>query len=171
METDIDRHKVITNRFSKIGSDPVLEFEDLIPTISETIEYLEKRTSNLIHFKFKPSNQPVIVPINKELLSWTLENLIKNGIDAMKGEGEISIYIEDREKFISVLIEDSGYGISNQDIKKIFKPGYTSKKRGWGLGLSLAKRIVEDYHGGKLYVKKTTKTKGTVFSLDLIKAN
>ena len=89
----------------------------------------------------------------------------------MKGKGEISIYIEYRERFISIMIKDSGHGINNQDIKKIFKPGYTSKKRGWGLGLSLAKRIIEDYHGGKLYVKKTTKNKGTIFSLDLIKAN
>ncbi len=171
MENDIDRLKIITDRFSKIGSDPVLEFEDVIPIISETIEYLEKRTSNLIHFKFKSSNQPVIVPINKELISWTLENLIKNGIDAMKGKGEISIFTEDRDRFISILIKDSGRGINNQDIKKIFKPGYTTKNRGWGLGLSLAKRIIEDYHGGKLYVKKTTKTKGTIFSLDLIRAN
>ncbi len=171
MENDIDRLKVITDRFSKIGSDPVLEFEDVIPTISETIEYLEKRTSNLINFKFKPPNKPVVIPINKQLLSWTLENLIKNGIDAMKGKGEISICIEYRERFISIMIKDSGHGINNQDIKKIFKPGYTSKKRGWGLGLSLAKRIIEDYHGGKLYVKKTTKNKGTIFSLDLIKAN
>ena len=171
MENDIDRLKVITDRFSKIGSDPVLEFEDVITTISETIEYLEKRTSSLIHFKFKPPNKPVVIPINKQLLSWTLENLIKNGIDAMKGKGEISICIEYRERFISIMIKDSGHGINNQDIKKIFKPGYTSKKRGWGLGLSLAKRIIEDYHGGKLYVKKTTKNKGTIFSLDLIKAN
>ena len=119
----------------------------------------------------KPPNKPVVIPINKQLLSWTLENLIKNGIDAMKGKGEISIYIEYRERFISIMIKDSGHGINNQDIKKIFKPGYTSKKRGWGLGLSLAKRIIEDYHGGKLYVKKTSKTKGSIFSLDLIKAN
>ena len=170
MENDINRLKVITERFSKIGSNPVLEFEDLVPTINETVEYLKKRTSNLILFKVKLSNKPVIIPINKQLLSWTLENLIKNGIDAMKGKGEINIYLEEKEKFISILISDCGEGIKSQELKKIFNPGFTSKKRGWGMGLSLAKRIIEDYHGGRIYVKKTIKTKGTTFALDLIKA-
>tara|TARA_B100001564_G_scaffold204199_1_gene171801 strand:- start:341 stop:1375 length:1035 start_codon:yes stop_codon:yes gene_type:complete len=170
MENDINRLKVITERFSKIGSNPVLEFEDLVLTINETVEYLKKRTSNLILFKLKLSDKPLIIPINKQLLSWTLENLIKNGIDAMKGKGEINIYLEEKEKFISILISDHGEGIKSQELKKIFNPGFTSKKRGWGMGLSLAKRIVEDYHGGKIYVKKTTKTKGTTFALDLIKA-
>ena len=171
MENDVDRLKIITDRFSKIGSDPILEFDDLIPTITKTTEYLKKRTSSLIHFELRLSNKPIIIPYNKQLISWTLENLIKNGIDAMKGKGKIIIDLEEKENLISILINDSGQGINYMDLKKIFNPGFTSKKRGWGMGLSLAKRIIEDYHGGKIYVKKTSELEGTIFAIDLIRSS
>ena len=171
MEKDIDRLKIITERFSKIGSDPVLEFQNVTSIIKETVLYIQKRSSNLIIFKTLIPNELIIAPVDSQLLSWTIENLIKNGIDAMKGEGQILISLDLKDKRLMILVKDSGEGIKSENFNKIFNPGFTTKKRGWGLGLSLAKRIINDYHGGKIYVKNSFHEKGTTFAIELLIAS
>jgi len=171
MENDIDRLKIITERFSKIGSDPVLEFQNVTSIIKETVLYIQKRSSNLIIFKTLIPNELIIAPVDSQLLSWTIENLIKNGIDAMKGEGQILISLDLKDKRLMILVKDSGEGIKSENFNKIFNPGFTTKKRGWGLGLSLAKRIINDYHGGKIYVKNSFHEKGTTFAIELLIAS
>jgi len=171
MENDIDRLKIITERFSKIGSDPVLEFQNVTSIIKETVLYIQKRSSNLIIFKTLIPNELIIAPVDSQLLSWTMENLIKNGIDAMKGEGQILISLDLKDKRLMILVKDSGEGIKSENFNKIFNPGFTTKKRGWGLGLSLAKRIINDYHGGKIYVKNSFHEKGTTFAIELLIAS
>lgn len=167
MEKDIDRLKIITERFSKIGSDPVLEFQNVTSIIKETVLYIQKRSSNLIVFKTLMTNESIIAPVNSQLLSWALENLIKNGVDAMKGEGQIIISIDLKDKSLMILVKDNGEGIKPEIFNKVFNPGFTTKKRGWGLGLSLAKRIINDYHGGKIYIKNSFPEKGTTFAIEL----
>jgi len=170
MEKDIDRLKIITERFSNIGSDPVLEFQDVNLIIRQTVIYIQKRSSDLTNIKTHLTEESTIAPVNNQLLSWTIENLIKNGIDAMKGEGQIlvSSYLNDNK--LIILVKDSGEGIKSENFNKIFSPGFTTKKRGWGLGLSLAKRIIVDYHRGKIYLKKSIPKKGTTISIELLKA-
>jgi len=167
MEKDIDRLKIITERFSKIGSDPVLEFQNVTSIIKETVLYIQKRSSNLIVFKTLMTNESIIAPVNSQLLSWASENLIKNGVDAMKGEGQIIISIDLKDKSLMILVKDNGEGIKPEIFNKVFNPGFTTKKRGWGLGLSLAKRIINDYHGGKIYIKNSFPEKGTTFAIEL----
>ena len=169
MEKDIDRLKVITERFSKVGSLPKLESVALINTAYKTIQYLDKRTSDLVMFKVDFPKEEIYIPLNPQLFSWTLENLIKNGIDAMKGKGEITLKILETENEITLEISDTGSGIKQKFYKNIFTPGFTSKKRGWGLGLSLAKRIIKDYHKGKISVKNSEIGKGTTFEIILKK--
>ena len=169
MEKDVERLQTITERFSKVGSLPELESVALIDTASKTIQYLEKRTSNLVAFKVDFPKEEIYIPLNPQLFSWTLENLIKNGIDAMKGKGEITLKIFEREDEVALEISDTGSGIKKEFYKKIFTPGFTSKKRGWGLGLSLAKRIITDYHKGKIGVKNSRVGKGTTFEIILKK--
>ena len=169
MEKDVERLQTITERFSKVGSLPELESVALIDTASKTIQYLEKRTSNLVAFKVDFPKEEIYIPLNPQLFSWTLENLIKNGIDAMKGKGEITLKILEREDEVALEISDTGSGIKKEFYKKNFKPGFTSKKRGWGLGLSLAKRIITDYHKGKIGVKNSRVGKGTTFEIILKK--
>ncbi len=168
MEKDIERLKTITERFSKIGSDPVLELKDITSIIKETISYIQKRSSIHINIKTQLIKSSTIAPVNSQLLSWTIENLIKNGIDSMKGEGDIlvSSYIEDNK--LVILIKDNGEGIKPENFNKVFSPGFTSKKRGWGLGLSLAKRIISDYHGGNIYIKNSFLGEGTTFAIELL---
>ena len=170
MEKDIDRLKIITERFSNIGSDPVLEFQDVNLIIRQTVIYIQKRSSDLTNIKTHLTEESTIAPVNNQLLSWTIENLIKNGIDAMKGEGQIlvSSYLNDNK--LIILVKDSGEGIKSENFNKIFSPGFTTKKRGWGLGLSLAKRIIVDYHRGKIYLKNSIPKKGTTISIELLKA-
>ena len=168
MEKDIDRLKIITERFSKIGSDPVLKLQEITSIIKETVLYIQKRSSNLIYIKTQLTEESCIAPINKQLLSWTIENLIKNGIDSMKGKGDIFVSTYQKDNKIIILVKDNGEGIKSENFNKIFSPGFTTKKRGWGLGLSLAKRIINDYHGGKIYVKKSFLGKGTTFAVELI---
>lgn len=170
MEKDIDRLKIITERFSNIGSDPVLEFQDVNSIIKQTVIYIQNRSSDLTNIKTHLTEESTIAPVNNQLLSWTIENLIKNGIDAMKGEGQIlvSSYLNDNK--LIILVKDSGEGIKSENFNKIFSPGFTTKKRGWGLGLSLAKRIIVDYHRGKIYLKKSIPKKGTTISIELLKA-
>ena len=169
IEKDIERLKIISERFSKIGSIPELKKDSINECISKTIIYLKKRSSEHINFKIKIPEKNLIIPFNYQLLSWTIENLIKNSIDAIKGRGLISVELIEKINKIEINIEDNGIGMKQEDINKIFTPGYTSKKRGWGLGLSLAKRIIVDFHKGKISVKNTKVGKGTLFQILLDK--
>jgi len=169
IEKDIERLKVITNRFSKVGSIPELMSEDIVATTHQTILYLQQRSSNQVHFDIALPQKAIFIPINADLMSWTLENIIKNGIDAMKGKGTLGIQMNETDQQVELLISDNGSGIKKEHLKNIFNPGFTTKSRGWGLGLSLAKRIVVDFHGGKISVKKTVLGKGTVFQILLPK--
>jgi len=152
MGKDIKRLETITDRFSKIGSKPKLERCDLVSETISAFNYLQTRTSKLIDFELSVPDDPIYIQLNPQLYSWTIENLVKNGIDAMKGKGKISIAILQTPKQVLVHISDSGKGLTKSEFKQIFVPGYTTKKRGWGLGLSLAKRIIEEYHQGKIRV-------------------
>ena len=169
IEKDIERLKIISERFSKIGSIPELKKDIINNCISKTVIYLKKRSSEHITFKIKIPKKNLIIPFNYQLLSWTIENLIKNSIDAIKGRGFISIELIEKINTIEINIEDNGVGIKHEDINKIFTPGFTSKKRGWGLGLSLAKRIIVDFHKGKINVKNTKIGKGSLFQILLNK--
>ena len=169
IEKDIERLKIITERFSKIGSIPELKKESINDCIKKTILYLKKRSSEHITFKIKVPKKNIIIPFNYQLLSWTIENIIKNSIDAIKGKGFISIELLENNNKTEINIEDNGVGIKKENITKIFDPGFTSKKRGWGLGLSLAKRIIVDFHKGKISVKNTKVGKGTLFQILLNK--
>jgi len=167
IEKDIDRLQTITERFSKIGSVPKLERTDLISVTKSAFEYLERRSSKLIKFELDIPEEEVFVKLNPQLYGWTIENLVKNGIDAMKGKGTISISIKTNSKMALIHIEDTGKGIQKRNFKKVFSPGYTSKKRGWGLGLSLANRIISEYHNGKIRVLKSNLEAGTIMEISL----
>ena len=169
MEKDIERLQGITDRFSKVGSLPELQPADIVGETRKTLEYLEKRSSDLITFESELPPKKIFLPLNTQLFSWTVENLIKNGIDAMKGKGTISLKFFEASQTICIHISDTGSGIKKENFKKIFSPGFTSKKRGWGLGLSLAKRIITDYHKGKISVKTSELGKGTTFEIVLKK--
>lgn len=169
IEKDVHRLQNITDRFSKIGSTPSLKKEDIVEISEQAFMYLKKRMSKQIGFEFQAPEYPVYVSLNNILYSWVIENLIKNSADAMKGEGKIKLQIHDNKKNIFIDISDEGSGIELKNVKKIFKPGFTTKKRGWGLGLSLARRIIEDYHYGKIFVQNTEINKGTTFRIILKK--
>ena len=170
IEKDLERLKVITDRFSKMGFLPKLKKADIVSETKKTIEYLKKRSSDLVIFQTNIPKNEILLPLNQQLYSWTLENLIKNGIDAIKGKGTIKVSLKEDLNWVIIRISDSGQGIKKELHKKIFSPGYTSKKRGWGLGLSLAKRIISDYHKGKISVKKSVIGKGSTFEI-LLKKN
>lgn len=167
IEKDISRLQTITDRFSKIGSIPKLEKTDIVKETLDSYEYLKARSSKLIDFEIATPNDIIMVNLNQQLYSWTIENLVKNAIDAMKGKGTLKIAIDSDSKFVNIKISDTGKGISKQHFNTIFQPGYTSKKRGWGLGLSLAKRIIEDYHDGKIKVLNSEIDKGTTMQIAL----
>ena len=169
IEKDIERLKVITDRFSKVGSTPELSPRNLIETLSNTVKYLQKRSSEHVQFTLDLPKKGIIIPFNPELISWTLENLIKNAIDAMKGKGTLGIRVTEFDLHVEILISDTGTGMPKEIASKIFDPGFTTKSRGWGLGLSLAKRIVVDFHQGKINVVKTALGKGTQFKIALNK--
>ncbi len=169
MGKDIERLNTITDRFSKIGSIPTLKTGDLVSTSSNAFSYLKQRSSKLIQFSLKKPDREIKVRLNQQLLGWTLENLVKNAADAVRGKGEIKMEITEDEKWAYLHLSDTGKGIAKKDFKRIFKPGETSKKRGWGLGLSLAKRIIEDYHEGKIRVLKSEQGKGSTFEVKLKK--
>ncbi|WP_036386162.1 PAS domain-containing sensor histidine kinase [Muricauda sp. MAR_2010_75] len=163
---DIDRLQTITERFSKIGSTPDLEVHDIVEETKKAYEYLKKRSSKLIHFSFSSNVEELYVLLNPPLYNWSIENLVKNGIDAMKGKGNIAIQIDKKGQNVNILVSDTGHGIPKSDFQNIFSPGVTSKKRGWGLGLSLVKRIVEEYHKGKIKVLSSSK-EGTIMQISL----
>lgn len=169
IEKDINRLHEITERFSKIGSVPSLINSDVIEATQNSFTYLKARWSKQIDFDFKKTKSPVIALLNEPLYNWVIENIVKNALDAMSGKGKISIFFEEAESTITIYIKDNGKGIPYEIRKKIFSPGFTTKKRGWGLGLSLSKRIIEDYHNGKLYIKESEIGKGTTFGIILKK--
>lgn len=164
---DINRLETITNRFSKIGSVPDLHKVDIIAETQEAYDYLSKRSAKLIDFSLDVPQGELPVMLNKELYGWTFENLVKNAIDAMKGKGALTVTINRDTRFVKVKITDTGKGISKSKFNTIFDPGFTTKKRGWGLGLSLAKRIVEDYHDGRIKVLRSEIDKGTTMQISL----
>jgi hypothetical protein len=166
IEKDIDRLQTITERFSKIGSVPNLEVHDIVLETRKAFDYLKKRSSKLIHFSFTSDVEELPVLLNPPLYNWSIENLVKNGIDAMKGKGTIAIQIERAGNQVHILLSDTGHGIPKSDHQNIFNPGVTSKKRGWGLGLSLVKRIIEEYHKGKIKVLSSSK-EGTIMQISL----
>ena len=165
IEKDITRLQTITDRFSKIGSEPILEARDIIKETLESYDYLQSRFSKQVVFSFKAPKKPIMVSLNPALHSWTIENLVKNAIDAMKGKGKLAVVIEDDGKFVKIKVSDSGKGIPKNQSKSVFEPGFSTKKRGWGLGLSLTKRIVEEYHKGKIEVLHSEVNKGTTMQV------
>ncbi|EDP98467.1 HAMP domain-containing sensor histidine kinase [Kordia algicida OT-1] len=167
IEKDIDRLQTITERFSKIGSIPTLERLDIVQETKDSYDYLLSRTSKLVNFTFNAPETAIYSEINAQLYSWTIENMVKNAIDAMKGKGALHVEIIPADSFVRIQITDNGKGIPKRNFKKVFQPGFTSKKRGWGLGLSLAKRIVENYHNGKIKVLKSELGKGTTMQISL----
>ena len=167
IQKDIKRLNTIADRFSKIGSVPSLERKDIISETESTIEYMKTRSSNSVNFKLIKPKEKIITLLNSQLYSWTIENLLKNSIDSMKGSGDITIEINETNLLVDILITDTGSGIEKRLHKKIFDPGYTSKTRGWGLGLSLSKRIIEDYHKGSIVVVSSTIGKGTTIKIQL----
>ena len=169
IEKDINRLQTITDRFSKIGSEPVLERLNIIEETEQSFDYLKSRFSKQVEFSFKAPKKPIMVSLNPALHSWTIENLVKNAIDAMKGKGKISVVIENDNNLVKILVADTGNGIPKNQFKRIFEPGFTTKKRGWGLGLSLTKRIVEEYHKGKIKVLQSEIGKGTTMHVSFKK--
>jgi signal transduction histidine kinase len=170
IEKDITRLQTIADRFSKVGSEPVLEKLDLVTETIQSFDYLKSRFSKQVEFSFSAPTKTILVNLNPILHSWTIENLVKNAIDAMKGRGKLSLTIMEDEKEVKILVTDSGKGIPKNQFKKVFEPGFTTKKRGWGLGLSLTKRIVEEYHKGKIRVYQSEVNKGTTMLVSFKKA-
>ena len=169
MEKDIKRLETIAERFSKIGSNPNPTPVDINQSIRIALSYMSTRISSKVKVFTHLTNSPVLVLMNDSLFAWVIENLIKNAVDAMEGHGEITLKIEDKERKVCIDVSDTGKGISKSKFKTVFHPGYTTKNRGWGLGLSLVKRIIESYHGGKIYVKNSELGKGTTFRIELKK--
>ncbi|WP_271406648.1 sensor histidine kinase [Tenacibaculum soleae] len=169
IEKDVDRLSTIANRFSKIGSLPKLKRYNIVIETETAFNYLKTRISKQITFSFSSDKKVITALLNIELYGWVIENLIKNAIDAMQGKGSISLVIKETTRFVKIIVTDSGKGMAKSQFKQIFKPGYTTKKRGWGLGLSLSKRIIEDYHNGKIHVLKSEINKGTTFEILLNK--
>ena len=169
IQKDINRLQTITDRFSKIGSEPVLEKRDIIEETKSSFEYLQSRVSKQVIFDFRAPEKPIFVSLNPTLHSWTIENLVKNAIDAMKGKGNLSIELAEGDTNVFITVTDTGSGIAKNKFKTIFEPGYTSKKRGWGLGLSLTKRIVQEYHKGKIRVVHSEIGKGTTMQMSFKK--
>ena len=169
MEKDIERLQIVTDRFSKIGSVPVLEPTDIVPLVRDTMDYLQKRFSKKFEFVIQLPEGPLTVPLVPSLFRWVLENLTKNAVDAMGDHGKITLELTEGSSEVLIDVSDTGKGIPKKMYKQVFNPGYTSKKRGWGLGLSLAKRIIEEYHKGKIFVKSSVVGQGTTFRIILKK--
>lgn len=169
IEKDTQRLKTIADRFSKIGSKPKAEICDLIPLLENSAAYMRKRCSHKIIIETHFEQSDCLIAINPPLFEWVIENLCKNAIDAMNGEGRIDLFLKEENSQIILDVQDSGKGILKKHHKEIFKPGFTTKTRGWGLGLSLAKRIVEEYHKGKIFVKQSEIGKGSIFRIILHK--
>lgn len=173
LEKDVHRLEVITNRFSKIGSIPKLMLNDVGETVKDFVDYLKTRTSKKVNYTIHCDpldGHKIVAPLNEALFGWVIENLCKNAVDAMEGNGKITIDINEDAQNVFIDVSDTGKGIAGNHFKAIFRPGFTTKKRGWGLGLSLADRIISNYHKGKIFVKKSTPGKGTTFRVVLKKS-
>lgn len=170
LRKDVNRLSTITDRFSKIGSNPSLVPENVVSVIYSSVSYLKTRTSQKINYSINvPPEQSIVVPLNLQLFEWVIENLVKNAVDAMTRQGKITIDILDEEHVVNIDISDTGKGLSRNMFRTIFNPGYSSKQRGWGLGLSLSKRIINEYHKGKIFIKSSSLGKGTTFRIVLKK--
>ena len=170
MAKDVDRLKLVSDRFGKIGSIPQLEKKNIVEQVDNMVAYIKRRATDKVSFTINSFNETVIAGmINAPLFDWVIENLLKNALDAMEGKGSINITIKNETANIVIDVTDTGKGISKQNIANVFKPGFTTKKRGWGLGLSLSKRIIEQYHKGELFVKHSESGKGTTFRIVLKK--
>jgi len=165
VQKDVDRLQTIADRFSKIGSEPNLELLNIVEETKKSFDYLQSRSSKQLNFKFETNTDIVNLMLNPTLHSWTIENLVKNAIDAIKGKGNVEVEIRNNENTLQILVSDTGKGIPKNQFRKVFEPGFSTKKRGWGLGLSLTQRIVEKYHKGSIRVLKSEIGKGTVFSI------
>ncbi len=170
IEQDVKRFEMITERFSKIGSVPKLEKENIMSVLEDAVGYVKQRTSAKVSFSINSENGPVVnAPLNVPLFAWVIENLCRNAVDAMSGEGSIRIEVSDQHQFVYIDVSDTGKGIPKSKFKTVFEPGFTTKQRGWGLGLSLTKRIIENYHSGKIFVKESEPGRGTTFRIVLNK--
>lgn len=169
MKKDLTRLETIADRFSKIGSKPKLEKYDVVEIIDKSVKYLKSRLSENTEFLVQKIETPLFAKVNKTLLEWVIENICKNAVDAMQGKGKINISFIDRKNEVEIIIKDTGKGIDRMMFNDVFKPGVTTKTRGWGLGLSLSKRIIKDYHKGKLYIMQSTIKEGTSFAISLPK--
>ncbi len=169
MEKDVSRLQIIAERFSKIGSRPEPKPENLNEIISHVTDYIDRRTSSHVNISTNLPEQPIYANLSAQLFEWVVENLCKNAVDAMDGHGDINISAFEEAQHIVVEVADTGKGIQKSNFKNVFQPGFTTKQRGWGLGLSLAKRIVEEYHGGRIFVKASEIGKGTTFRIELKK--
>ena len=170
IEKDISRLELITDRFGKIGSKPQLEETNILQQISSMVDYIKKRAGANVDFTINTNGEKEIpAMISPPLFDWVMENLLKNALDAMDGHGKITIQIHDTASQLVIDVTDTGKGISKANLPQVFKPGFTTKKRGWGLGLTLTKRIIEQYHKGAIYVKATETGKGTTFRIELNK--
>jgi signal transduction histidine kinase len=168
MQKDLERLEKITDRFSKIGSGAKLEEEDFVFTIENNLNYLKARLSDKIDIEFTVDGQrPMIVLHNRSLMEWVVENICKNAVDAMGGVGKLQVHIKEVAEWVHVDITDTGKGLTTKQFKSIFQPGYSTKKRGWGLGLTLVKRIVEEYHKGRVFVVASELDKGTTFRISI----
>jgi len=166
MDKDVTKLRVVTERFSSIGSRPVIQPENVYEIIEEGVSYLRPRISTKVDWEIQSDSKELVALLNKPLFDWVIENVCKNAVDAMKGKGMIRISLfQDNDKFVGIDISDTGMGIEKMKFKKVFTPGFSSRKRGWGLGLTLSKRIVEGYHGGKIFVKQSELGKGTTFRI------
>ncbi|MDE6078618.1 MAG: HAMP domain-containing histidine kinase [Duncaniella sp.] len=167
MNKDVNRLSTIASRFSKIGSRPTLDEADLTEMTAGSVRYMSTRVAKTVNLTLESDGEPVVVAMSQPLLEWVLENLIKNAVDAMEGRGDIRVKLSKDAQKAVIDVTDTGKGISRKNIKNVFNPGFTTKKRGWGLGLTLAKRIVEEYHGGKIFVKSSTPGAGTTFTVEI----
>ena len=170
LEKDVSRLQLVTDRFGKIGSKPNLDEKNLVSQIGGMVEYMKRRASGKVNFSFNTfGKNEIIAKVSEPLFDWVVENLLKNALDSMEGKGNITIEIRESTNSIQIDFTDTGKGISRQNISKVFKPGFTTKKRGWGLGLSLSKRIIEQFHKGEIFVKNSEPGKGTTFRIVLKK--
>ena len=170
LQKDVNRLKLVSDRFGKIGSRPQLEMVNLVAQVGQMVEYIRRRATGKVLFSIDPQHETeVYAKVSPLLFDWVIENLLKNALDAMEGKGEIAVSIRDGETDTLIDVRDTGKGIPAANITRIFKPGFTTKKRGWGLGLSLSKRIIEQYHKGQLFVKNSEPGKGTTFRIVLVK--
>tara|TARA_B100000768_G_scaffold70_1_gene59 strand:- start:183 stop:1349 length:1167 start_codon:yes stop_codon:yes gene_type:complete len=169
IDKDVERLNTITERFSKIGSRPSLKKHNIFDLLQKNVDYLQNRLSEKVQIKLNNNCNDVTIPLNETLMEWVIENICKNAVDAMQGEGTITINVFSDKEFVKIEISDTGMGMTKNEFKQIFEPGFTTKKRGWGLGLSLSKRIVEIYHKGKIYVRYSEKNVGTTFCISLHK--